>query len=238
VPSPAKKWGAPKPAAVPAAVPSRRGSSGPSFGERLRQQQLSAAAGGDEWDTGGGGASSSPVAKPAPVPPPAAVQKPAVVAPPPAPRTAGGGAAAAAAPADAESLKLHAQMRAQLDRLVAQLADLEEARDDLDADEYDEMRSDTLEQLHEFERQLNDSASLASTKDEMQASIRAAIGASGAQKRGAIAARSTHAGAGRQSGGGGGGGGLVFDDADDGDGSGAAGVMGAAGASVAAARRG
>ena len=39
----------------------------------------------------------------------------------------------------------------QLDRLVAQLSDLEESKHDLGEDEYNEVRQETLEQLKEFQ---------------------------------------------------------------------------------------
>lgn len=49
-----------------------------------------------------------------------------------------------------ETEKLKKNVEEQLDRLMAQLADLEELRADLDDDEYEETKTDTLEQLQEF----------------------------------------------------------------------------------------
>ena len=42
---------------------------------------------------------------------------------------------------------LRSNMEAQRDRLLDQLADLEECKDDLEQAEYDEQRKETLEQL-------------------------------------------------------------------------------------------
>ena len=46
------------------------------------------------------------------------------------------------------------QAKQQLERLVSQLADLEESKDEFLVEEYEEMRQDTLEQLQEFEKSL------------------------------------------------------------------------------------
>lgn len=46
------------------------------------------------------------------------------------------------------------QAKQQLERLVSQLADLEESKDEFSVEEYEEMRQDTLEQLQEFEKSL------------------------------------------------------------------------------------
>jgi len=67
----------------------------------------------------------------------------------------------------------------QLDRLVAQLADLEECREDLDDDEYEETKSETLEQLKEFEQTLKKMVAgdmtLVDQLSGMQLAIQAAI---------------------------------------------------------------
>ncbi|XP_063227672.1 protein LZIC-like [Bacillus rossius redtenbacheri] len=49
-----------------------------------------------------------------------------------------------------ETEKLIENMKSQLERLVQQLADLEECKDDLDEAEYEETKQDTLDQLQEF----------------------------------------------------------------------------------------
>jgi hypothetical protein len=46
-----------------------------------------------------------------------------------------------------ENNQLQRNVEEQLTRLVTQLADCDEFRDDLDDDEYDEFKADTLEQL-------------------------------------------------------------------------------------------
>lgn len=47
----------------------------------------------------------------------------------------------------AETEKLKKNLNDQLERLVQQLQDLEECRDDLDDDEYEETKKETLDQL-------------------------------------------------------------------------------------------
>eukprot|EP00118_Oscarella_pearsei_P025436 m.308177 g.308177 ORF g.308177 m.308177 type:complete len:191 (+) comp43512_c0_seq1:20-592(+) len=49
-----------------------------------------------------------------------------------------------------ETAKLQQNLEEQLDRLVAQLSDLEEAKEDMEEDEYKETKEETLEQLKEF----------------------------------------------------------------------------------------
>ncbi|XP_006785598.1 protein LZIC [Neolamprologus brichardi] len=49
-----------------------------------------------------------------------------------------------------ETGKLRQNMEEQLDRLMQQLQDLEECREDLDEEEYEETKKETLEQLGEF----------------------------------------------------------------------------------------
>ena len=45
--------------------------------------------------------------------------------------------------------------RQQLERLVSQLSDLESIKNDLDSEEYEDAKSETLDQLQEFEKSLN-----------------------------------------------------------------------------------
>ena len=47
----------------------------------------------------------------------------------------------------AETEKLKKNLNDQLERLMQQLQDLEECRDDLDEDEYEETKKETLDQL-------------------------------------------------------------------------------------------
>ena len=54
-----------------------------------------------------------------------------------------------------ETSKLRQNMEDQLDRLMQQLSDLEESKEDLDADEYEETKNETLEQLKEFKTSLD-----------------------------------------------------------------------------------
>ncbi|XP_072306256.1 protein LZIC isoform X1 [Eucyclogobius newberryi] len=78
-----------------------------------------------------------------------------------------------------ETGKLKQNMEEQLDRLMQQLQDLEECREELDEDEYEETKKETLEQLSEF----NDSLKKIMTGDMtlvddlggMQLAIQAAI---------------------------------------------------------------
>ncbi|KAL5264629.1 hypothetical protein ACHWQZ_G005644 [Mnemiopsis leidyi] len=50
-------------------------------------------------------------------------------------------------------------LKQQLDRLFNQLADLEECRDDLEEDEYEETKEETLAQLKEFQESLDKATS-------------------------------------------------------------------------------
>ena len=74
---------------------------------------------------------------------------------------------------------LRSNMEAQRDRLLDQLADLEECKDDLEQAEYDEQRKETLEQLKEFEADLTKMAAgdmtLQTELDATRAAVRAAI---------------------------------------------------------------
>ncbi|KAL9971081.1 hypothetical protein ACROYT_G023567 [Oculina patagonica] len=78
-----------------------------------------------------------------------------------------------------ETQKLKQNLGEQLDRLVAQLADLEECKEDLDEDEYEETKKETLEQLKEFKDTLDKFAAgnvtLVDEISSMQLAIQAAI---------------------------------------------------------------
>ncbi|KAJ8021912.1 Protein LZIC [Holothuria leucospilota] len=78
-----------------------------------------------------------------------------------------------------ETEKLQHNLEEQLDRLVAQLSDLEECREDMDEDEYEEVKQETLEQLHEFKESLAKMAegnmTLVDDLNAMQLAIQAAI---------------------------------------------------------------
>lgn len=78
-----------------------------------------------------------------------------------------------------ETEKLKSNLEEQLDRLVQQLADLEEAKDDLDADEYEETKQETMDQLSEFKESLDNmvggNLSLVDQLSGMQLAIQAAI---------------------------------------------------------------
>ncbi|ESO89981.1 hypothetical protein LOTGIDRAFT_218451 [Lottia gigantea] len=78
-----------------------------------------------------------------------------------------------------ETGKLKQNLEEQLDRLVQQLTDLEECKDDLEEDEYEETRNETIEQLKEFKESLDKmmegNLSLVSSLNGMQLAIQAAI---------------------------------------------------------------
>uniref|UniRef100_A0A090X8H8 Beta-catenin-interacting ICAT domain-containing protein n=1 Tax=Ixodes ricinus TaxID=34613 RepID=A0A090X8H8_IXORI len=79
-----------------------------------------------------------------------------------------------------ETSKLKQSLEEQLERLMAQLSDLEECRAELDQEEYDETKSETLDQLREFNQSLeNDTArgdmTLVDELNNMQLTIQAAI---------------------------------------------------------------
>ena len=48
---------------------------------------------------------------------------------------------------DSETKKLQTQLQSQLERLLDQLQDLENSKEELDEEEYTEMREDTIEQV-------------------------------------------------------------------------------------------
>ncbi|GLH05948.1 Protein LZIC [Gryllus bimaculatus] len=54
-----------------------------------------------------------------------------------------------------ETEKLKQNLENQLDRLVQQLAELEECKNDMDENEYSEMRKETIDQLQEFKESLS-----------------------------------------------------------------------------------
>ena len=75
--------------------------------------------------------------------------------------------------------KLLANVQDQMSRLLSQLTDLEELREELDDEEYEETKADTLEQLKEFERSLATMSAgkttLMSDLDRMKIAIQTAI---------------------------------------------------------------
>ncbi|XP_005106751.1 protein LZIC [Aplysia californica] len=78
-----------------------------------------------------------------------------------------------------ETGKLRQNLEEQLDRLVQQLSDLEECKADLEPEEYEETKSETVEQLKEFQENLNrmleGNLSLVDELNAMQLAIQAAI---------------------------------------------------------------
>ncbi|KAM9855712.1 protein LZIC isoform 1-T2 [Aulostomus maculatus] len=78
-----------------------------------------------------------------------------------------------------ETGKLKQNMEEQLDRLMQQLADLEECREDLEEEEYEVTKKETLEQLNEFNDSLKKIMSgdmtLVDDLGGMQLAIQAAI---------------------------------------------------------------
>jgi ABC-type transporter Mla subunit MlaD len=78
-----------------------------------------------------------------------------------------------------ETNQLRSKLEDQLDRLVAQLTDLEECREDLEEEEYEETKRETLEQLEEFNKSLQKLISgdmtLVDSLNAMQLAIQAAI---------------------------------------------------------------
>lgn len=81
----------------------------------------------------------------------------------------------------AETEKLKQNLEGQLERLVQQLADLEECRGDIDPSEYEETKSETMEQLREFNESLSKMISgdmtLVDQLGSMQLATQAAISA-------------------------------------------------------------
>ena len=54
-----------------------------------------------------------------------------------------------------ETDKLKHNLQDQLDRLMAQLQDLEEAKEDMEEEDYEETKKETIEQLKEFSKSLS-----------------------------------------------------------------------------------
>nr|CAD7255786.1 unnamed protein product [Timema shepardi]CAD7567400.1 unnamed protein product [Timema californicum] len=80
-----------------------------------------------------------------------------------------------------ETEKLRQNMESQLERLVQQLADLEECRDDLESNEYEETKQETMDQLREFNeslsRMISGDMTLVDHLGSMQLATQAAISA-------------------------------------------------------------
>ncbi|CAE7896254.1 lzic, partial [Symbiodinium sp. KB8] len=78
-----------------------------------------------------------------------------------------------------ETARLKANLDDQLQRLLTQLDDLEELREELEDDEYEEVRVDTLEQLEELQVQMDNfskgNATLVSQLGAMRLAIEATI---------------------------------------------------------------
>ena len=80
---------------------------------------------------------------------------------------------------DVETSKLKANIEDQLNRLLTQLSDLEELKDDLDNDEYEQTREDTMSQLNDFQislqKILEGNITLVNDIDNVQLRIQEAI---------------------------------------------------------------
>eukprot|EP01147_Barroeca_monosierra_P010101 gene10101-2268_t len=78
-----------------------------------------------------------------------------------------------------ETDTLKRNLQEQLDRLMVQLRDLEELREDLDNDEYEETKQETIDQLKEFQESLSKmtqgNMSLVDEIGAMQLAIQAAV---------------------------------------------------------------
>jgi len=78
-----------------------------------------------------------------------------------------------------ESNVLKNNLQGQIDRLVQQLADIEESKDDLEEDEYQELKKETVEQLNEVTESLkkmdSGDVSLINDINAMQLAIQTAI---------------------------------------------------------------
>ncbi|XP_059153204.1 protein LZIC-like [Physella acuta] len=78
-----------------------------------------------------------------------------------------------------ETTKLKQNLEEQLDRLMQQLVDLEECKGDLEPEEYEDTKKETVEQLKEFQENLNKmvkgNLSLVDELNGMQLAIQAAI---------------------------------------------------------------
>lgn len=80
-----------------------------------------------------------------------------------------------------ETQKLKQNLEEQLERLVQQLSDIEESKNDLDPEEYEESKTDTLEQLQELNQSLSKllcgDMTLVDQLSSMQLATQAAISA-------------------------------------------------------------
>ncbi|XP_014773060.1 protein LZIC [Octopus bimaculoides] len=78
-----------------------------------------------------------------------------------------------------ETTRLKQNMESQMERLVQQLIDLEECKDELEPEEYQETKDETLDQLKEFKHSLDKllqgNLSLVDELNGMQLAIQAAI---------------------------------------------------------------
>jgi hypothetical protein len=78
-----------------------------------------------------------------------------------------------------ETVKLRANIQDQLNRLITQLQDLEELREEMEADEYRETKEETLQQMREFQAFLRKTAagdlSLVNDLGSIQLAIQAAV---------------------------------------------------------------
>eukprot|EP00854_Cymbomonas_tetramitiformis_P024623 gene24623-29951_t len=80
---------------------------------------------------------------------------------------------------NSETARLRADAEAQITRLLTQLSDLEELKEDLDEDEYAETKAETLQQLEEFkaslQKMMNGDMSLQDELAAMKLAIQGAI---------------------------------------------------------------
>uniref|UniRef100_T1IJC0 Beta-catenin-interacting ICAT domain-containing protein n=1 Tax=Strigamia maritima TaxID=126957 RepID=T1IJC0_STRMM len=78
-----------------------------------------------------------------------------------------------------ETQVLKQNLEDQLDRLMAQLTDLEDCKDEMDSDEYEETKNETMEQLKEFNcslgKLMSGNFTLVDDLNAMQLAIQAAI---------------------------------------------------------------
>lgn len=78
-----------------------------------------------------------------------------------------------------ETSLLKQNMQSQLERLMQQLTDLEECKNEMEPEEYEEAKNETIEQLKEFkeslEKMLEGNLSLVDELNSMQIAIQAAI---------------------------------------------------------------
>ena len=88
-------------------------------------------------------------------------------------------AATAMSRGESDTERLNTQLQSQLERLLDQLQDLENSKDELDEEEYADMKEDTLEQVEEFQASLTKLSSgdlgLVDSISAMQLAIQGAI---------------------------------------------------------------